>query len=256
MAKPTILISIDTSAETEAESFGRAFIQSLCDEDKRLVPEWVSTSERYKDPFLGIDDFLTHWWAIPVKTTVDGQSRPDSFDGPFWKRKSSLASRGMVNHGITDLWYHKHPSGLWFECRWAKDVDFKHLFDAWVQLSHPEIGMLHVFTEPELHWQDYAADTSFRVGSFGGPAKPGLPNMGWAMAYGKDYAAEVDVARIRAAGFAVDERDGVTIVRVTDSLNDVVDDFECFSRRRAELKALFRPDLFWIKQEPSEREIA
>lgn len=253
MPKPTILISIDTNAETETVAFGRSFIQSLCDEDKRLVPEWVSTTESYKDPFLGIDDFLVNWWAIPVKTTVDGQSRPDSFDGPFWKRKSSLASRGMVNHGITDLWYHRHPSGLWFECRWAKDVDFNHLFNAWVQLSHPDIAMLHVFTESELQWEDHKSDRSFKMGVISGGPQQGLPNMGWAMAYGKEYTAEVDAARIKAAGFLVDERDGVTVVRVTEKLNDVVDDFERFSRRRAELKALFRPDLFWIKDEPSER---
>ncbi|MFC4291334.1 hypothetical protein ACFOWX_02780 [Sphingorhabdus arenilitoris] len=253
MTKPTILISIDTNAETEAEAFGRAFIQSLCDEDKRLVPEWLSTTESYKNPFLGIDDFVANWWAMPVKTLVDGKAFSEDFHGPAWKRKSSLASRGMINHGIVDIKYHKHLAGLWFECRWIKDVDFNHLFDGWVQLSHPEMGMLHVFTEPELHWQDYEVDSWFRTGSFGGPAKPGLPNIGWAMAYGEGYAGEVDAARIRAAGFPVDELDGVTVVRVTDKLNDVVDDFERFSARRAELKTLFRPDLFWIKEEPTQR---
>lgn len=253
MPKPTVLISIDTNADTQSVTFGRSFIQSLCNEDKRLVPEWLSTTESYKDPFLGIEDFLANWWAIPVKTTVDGQSRPDSFDGPFWKRKSALTGRGMVTHGMVDMRDRRSSAGLWYECRWAKDVDFNNLFDAWVQLSHPEIGMLHLFAEPELHWQDYAADTSFRVGSFGGPAKPGLPNIGWAMAYGAGYAGQVDAARIRAAGFAVDELNGVIVVRITDKLSDVVDDFERFSRRRAELKALFRPDLFWIREEPSER---
>lgn len=253
MPKPRTVISIDTFAETEAEEFGRSFIQSLCEEDKRLVPEWLSTTESYKDPFLGIDDFLANWWAIPVKTTVDGQSRPDSFDGPFWKRKSALASRGMINHGMVDLRYNKSSAGLWFECRWAKDVDFNHLFDAWVQLSHPDIAMLHVFTEPELQWEDQKSDRSFKLGVISGGPQQGLPNMGWAMAYGAGYEAEVDAARIRAAGFLVDEHGGVTVVRVTEKLNDVVDDFERFSRRRAELKALFRPDLFRIKDEPSER---
>jgi hypothetical protein len=256
MPKPSILITMDTYAETETEAFGRSFIQGLCDEDRRLVPEWLSTTESYKDTFVGIEDFLTNWWAMPVKTTVDGQLRPDYSEGPAWKRKSSLASRGYVSHGIVDIKYHKHPSRIWFESRWAKDVDFDHLFQGWVRLSHSDIAMLHVFTEPELRWEDYDADSCFRTGSFGGPAKPGLPNMGWAMAYGAGYAAEVDAARIKAAGFAVDEHDGVTIVRVTDKLSDVVDDFERFSRRRAELKALFRPDLFWIKQEPSERDVA
>jgi hypothetical protein len=253
VSKPAVLISIDTNAETEADAFGRAFIQSLCDEDKRLVPEWLSTSESYKDHFLGIDDFLANWWAIPVKTMVDGQSRPDSFDGPFWKRKSSITSRGMVNHGIVDIKSHKHPGTIWYEARWSKDVDFNHLFDAWVGLSHPDIGMLHLFTDAEKESLQSEDGSWFETGSFGGPFKPGLPNMGWAMAYGGGYAHEVDAARIRAAGFAVDERDGVTIVRLTEKLSDVVDDFDHFSKRRAELKSLFRPDLFWIKEEPSER---
>ncbi|WP_132833956.1 hypothetical protein [Sphingomonas sp. PP-CC-3G-468] len=246
MAKPNIIISIDTSAETETADFGRAFIENLCHADPRLVPERLSTTEGYKEPFLGIDDFVANWWAIPIKTTVDGQTRPDSFDGPSWKRKSTLASRGMISHGITDLRHHKYPSGIWYECRWVKDIDFNHLFDAWVRLSNADIGMLHVFTDREKQDPQTEDDSWFETGSFGGPAKPGLPNMGWAMAYGANYAAEVDVVRIRSEGFPVDEIDGVTVVRVTDKLSDVVDDFEQFSRRRAELKALFRPSLFWI----------
>ena len=73
------------------------------------------------------------------------------------------------------------------------------------------------------------------------------------MAYGPgymNYRQDVDVARIRAAGFSVEEKGAVAIIRVTDKLSDVVDDFAHFSRRRAELKSLFRPDLFAIKHEP------
>lgn len=248
MAKPNIIISIETNAETEAADFGRSLIGSLCHEDPRLVPERLSTTENYKDPFLGIDDFLANWWAIPVKTIVDGQTRPDSFSGPSWKRKSVLASRGMISHGITDLRYHKYPSSIWYECRWLNGINFNHLFDAWVRLSNADIGMLHVFTDREKQELQTENGSWFETGSFGGAAKPGLPNIGWAMAYGASYAAEVDAARIRSEGFPVDEIDGVTIVRVTDKLSDVVDDFEQFSRRRAELKALFRPSLFWITQ--------
>lgn len=225
-------------------------MRSLCNEDARLVPEKLSTTENYKDPFLGIDDFLTNRWALREEMRVDDQWAGEVIQGPTWKRKSALASRGMVEHGFINRKNHKISSALWFESRWAKDVDFDHLFDAWVRLSHPEIAMLHVFTEPELHSQDHAADMSFRAGSFGNGTKPGLPNMGWAMAYGAGYAAEVNVARIQAAGFCVEVQEGVTIVRVTENLSDVVDDFDHFSQRRAELKTLFRPDLFWIKDEP------
>jgi len=253
LPKPTVLISIDTYVETVTEAFGRSFIQSLCDEDVRLVPEKLSVTENYKDPFLGIDDFVTNWWAVSEEMRVDGCLVGEAVQGPAWKRKSALVSRGMIEHGFTNRKNDKISSALWYECRWAKYINFEHLFKNWVELSSPEIGMLHVFTEPELHWQDYAADMSFRVGTLGGAAELGIPNMGWAMAYGKGYAAEVDAARIRAAGFPVDEQGGVTVVRVTEKLSDVVDDFDRFSRRRAKLKALFRPDMFWIREEPSER---
>lgn len=256
MSKPTILISLDSYAETASESIGRSFIQTLCNEDYRLVPEKLSTTESYKDPFLGIDDFLANWWAIPVKTTANGQARPDSFDGPAWVRRTNLVGRGYINHGLTDMKNKKHPSRIWFESRWAKDVDFSHLFDAWVHLLQADIGMLHIYTDAEKDSLQTEDGSWFETGSFGGPAKPGLPNIGWAMAYGKSSAYEVDVGRISAAGFPVDEMNGVIVVRVTESLADVVNDFAQFSRRRAELKTLFRPDLFWIKQEPSEREVA
>ncbi len=251
MSKPTVLIAIDTNAETANEAFGRSFIQSLCDQDARLVPEKLSTTENYKDPFLGIDDFLANWWSIPEEVRVDGHFSRAAIQGPSWKRKSALASRGNVSHGFINQKNMKIPSRIWFESRWAKGVDFNQLFEAWVGLSHSEIGMLHLFTEVEKELLQSEGGAWFGTGTFGGPAKLGLPNIGWAMAYGGHYADEVDVARIRAAGFLVEERDGVTIVRVTDKLSDVVDNFALFSKRRGELKALFRPGLFWMQDEPA-----
>ncbi|AMS29420.1 MAG TPA: hypothetical protein DIU09_09420 [Hyphomonadaceae bacterium] len=250
MTKPTVLIAIDTDAETTTEAFGRSFIESLCNLDGRLVPEKISETESFKSPFRGVDDFLENWWAIPQELRVDGHLEAEFYSGPMWLRKSALASRGMVSHGRVNRKSQKIPSQLWYEARWANDVDFDNLFEKWASLSAADIGLLHLFTDAEKDLYHGPEGRSFQVGSFGGPAKPGLPNIGWAMAYGRSYAAMVDVARIKAAGFSVDERNGVAIVRVTDKLSDVVDDFAYFSQRRAALKALFPPDLFWIKEEP------
>ena len=250
MPKPTIIISIDTNADTTSESFGRSFIESLCNQDARLVPEKLSTTENYKDPFLGIDDFVANWWSIPEEVYIDGHFSRVANQGPSWIRKSALASRGMVSHGFINKKNMKIPSRIWFESRWAGALDFNQLFEVWAAIAHADIGMLHLYTQAEKVLFESSEGSWFKTGSFGGPAKPGLPNIGWAMAYGRSYAAIVDVARIKAAGFSVDERNGVAIVRVTDKLSDVVDDFAYFSQRRAVLKALFPPDLFWIKEEP------
>ena len=256
MPKPTVLISIQTTGDTTTPTFGRSFVQSLFDEDSRLIPEWLSLTENYKDPFRGIDDFLANWWALPVSVTFDGKAMPDRVEGTSWKRKSNLASRGMVNHGLVDMRNYKHTGNIWFESRWAVDVDFNHLFDVWLRMSKPELAIFHLFTEPELHWQDESADKSFRVGTLGGVANLGHPNIGWAMAFGKGYSHEVDVSRIKEAGFPVEEIGDTIVVRVTASIADVVNNFEFFSRRRAELKSIFRPGMFRIPREPSERDIS
>src|ERR1700722_19932215 len=113
MGKPTALISIDTLAETTSESFGHQFINCLSAEDARLVPELVSDTERFKDPFVDVDHFIEKWWAMPYKTYLDGRFTSEGFHGPMWKRKSALASRGMVSHGLVDKKGERHSSDLW-----------------------------------------------------------------------------------------------------------------------------------------------
>jgi hypothetical protein len=149
MGKPSILISIETMAETTEKRFGRDFMQKLIDQDSRLAPEFFSTSERFKDPFINLDHFIDEWWAMPIKTYFDGRLTGERFGGSLWKRKSPLASRGMINHGLININVQRLSSVLWFESRWDKQIYFMALFHSWVSLSKPTIGMLHVFTDEE-----------------------------------------------------------------------------------------------------------
>jgi hypothetical protein len=204
-------------------------------------------SERFVDPFVDVDHFIDKWWAVPIKMYEDGKFLGERFGGPLWKRKSPLASRGVVDHGLVDISGKRDFSTLWFECRWDAGVDFLQLFHCWLNIAEPNVGMLHVFTDAERNDPRSEAGRWFSTGSFGGPAKPGLPEIGWAMAYGPGYAVDVDVDRITGAGFKVSSIGGAQVVQVTDKLADVVDDYAYFSQRRAQLKSLFRPDLFWIK---------
>jgi hypothetical protein len=165
MPKQTMLISIETNKDTVSKDFGRSFIQSLCDEDPRLVPEKLSETENYKDPYLGVEDYLENWWAVPTELRLDGVLTAEYFEGRAWKRKSALAGRGMVEHGRITSKNMKIPGYFWFESRWARDVDFDHLFETWVGLSCCEIGMLHLYTDAERKIYDSGAGSSFKVGS-------------------------------------------------------------------------------------------
>lgn len=248
MPKPVALISIEWSRDIVSSEIGRRFIEALCAEP-HLVPEQLGVAEEFTDPFKGVDDFVDNWWAYKDEHR-DEHGHYVRYTGPDWRRRSALASQGDVHHGSINIKNQRSPSRLWFRARWDRQCDFSRLFREWLALAPADVAMLHVFTEPEQGRPTSQAEGSFQRGSFGGPMKPGLPNIGWGMAYGKAYASEIAEARIRAAGFSVEQQDGVSVVRVTENLSDVVDDFEQFSRRRAELKSLFRPDLFWITEEP------
>ncbi|MCY1385108.1 hypothetical protein D9M69_734520 [compost metagenome] len=71
------------------------------------------------------------------------------------------------------------------------------------------------------------------------------------MFYGDEFAQEVNADQIAASGFPIEKVGNGYLVRVTNSIQDVADDFSFFSKRRAELKSLFREGLFLINDEPS-----
>lgn len=250
MSKPTVLISLESPIESDPKPFGRRVIETLVHTEERLAPEFLSESERFSERYVGIDDFVENWWGRNADLYVDGRFLSSSSSGPMWKRKSQPAGRGMIHHGGVNLKGNRINSSIWLESRWAKDIAYSSLFDAWVDLYRPSVGMLHLFTDRELSFLNDETGSWFKNGSFGGPAKPGIPNLGWSMAFGSDYAEGVDVAGIKADGFPIDDFGGLVVVRVTDYISDVVDDFPHFSRRRAKLKTFFPQGLFWITEEP------
>jgi hypothetical protein len=105
--------------------------------------------------------------------------------------------------------------------------------------------MLHHFSDPELGSNE--KNNSFQIGSFNSALKPDVPNIGWAMFFGDEFAGDVDAERIVASGFPLEKLSNGYLLRVTNELQDVVSDFPLFSKRRAELKKLFKDDFFLIK---------
>ncbi|WZB69753.1 hypothetical protein WJ968_27210 [Achromobacter xylosoxidans] len=102
--------------------------------------------------------------------------------------------------------------------------------------------MLHYFTEPELGVHE--VNESFQIGSFNAALKPDIPNVGWAMFYGNEFAEKVDAEGIFRAGFPIEKMGDGYLVRVTESIQDVARDFELFAERRIELKGFFPGGFF------------
>lgn len=245
MKNPHILITLRTKANTTDFSLGEKFVDSLCQEELKLRPEKISHNpDKFSKPFVASES-CREFWASKALIEYDGKSA--EFRQDFaWKRKSATKSAGTVSHTLVNDRGNLVPGAIIFRSDLSRAIDWYSLLKTWSSIFPPQLGMLHLFTAVERSSESGRFDS----GTFGARWNAHILNMGWAMIYGNEFASEVNFDRIDKAGFPIEKLGESYLVRVTEKIHDVIDDFPYFSRRRAELKGLFRDGLFEMKDEP------
>lgn len=239
-------IAIRTKAETTNWRVGEELIDSLNVGGGLLAPEQVShNADKFVDAFMGKNE-SKGIWASKASIRING-ALSDFYQDFAWRRKKTLKCSGSVVHTARNARGQLVPGSVSFRSAVSAKIDWYSLLKEWCKLFPPQLGMLHHFTNPELGAHEKY--DSFQLGSFNSALKPDVPNMGWAMFFGEEFAAEVDFDRIAASGFLIESLSHGYLVRVTENIQDVAEDFLLFSSRRAELKKLFRKDLFLVKDE-------
>ncbi|WP_201766100.1 hypothetical protein, partial [Verminephrobacter aporrectodeae] len=117
---------------------------------------------------------------------------------------------------------------------------------------------MHLFTDIETRDDAFGTDEHAIVAAdhflAGPPAAvledEGIPNLGWATFFGREYTKEIDAEKLRANGFAVEAIGDGHLVILTENIFDVADNFPLFSARRSELKKLLRPGFIRLTNEP------
>lgn len=248
LMKTYVKIALRTRVETKPLEVGRALLDVLSLGDGQLYPEQVSHNpDRFKDAFSG-PDTLDVWWNEVAQIRVEGAISDFSLDFA-WRRKAAVKSNGYVCHTTRNNRGAVLPGTVNITCQWSSKVERFEVFRALIDVFPPRLAMLHLFTAPEIGrpspW------SSFEAGSFGAALNPDIANIAWAMYYGDEFSNEGDRQGMRERGFFVDERLNGYLVTVTEKLEDVRNNFNGFSLRRAELKSLYRPGRFRIGEEPA-----
>ncbi|MDR7945010.1 hypothetical protein [Achromobacter aegrifaciens] len=242
--KPYIQISLRTKIETTEWSVGKKLLESLSFDSSLLAPEYIShNADKVTELFEG-DSHAEKMWAEKICIRANG-SLSELFDNFAWKRQKSVKSKGSISHTMRNLRNQIVPGGVHLNSKFSDKVNWFRLFKSWCEIFSPQLGMLHYFTEPELG--PHEVNESFQIGSFNAMLKPDVPNAGWAMFYGNEFAEKVDMERIFHGGFPIERMGDGYLVRVTENIQDVARDFELFAQRRLELKGLF-PDGFFLIQ--------
>ncbi len=241
MKKPYVQVSIKTRAETIGWDVGSRFFESLSLNNGVLSPEFVSKSwGRTTTPFEGKSQAGTLWAEKAEMRSNGGYS--EFFLDFVWKRKRAVKSSGYVQHTKRNIRNQIVPGGPYLTSAISEKVDWYQLFKVWCEIFPPQLGMLHYFTKPEL--APHQVNDSFQIGSFNAALNPNVPNAGWAMFYGNEFAEKVDADRIARAGFPIEKIGDGYLVRVTEEIQEIVRDFPLFAQRRTELKSLFAEGFF------------
>lgn len=240
--KPYTQISVRTKIETVGWDVGSQLLESLYLNGGLLAPDFVShNADKITEPFEGKEQ-VERLWAEKASIRANG-SLSDFFLDFAWKRKKSVKCSGRISHMSRNVRSQIVPADVCLTSAFSEKIDWYCLFKVWCEIFPPQLGMLHYFTEPEL--QPHMANDSFQIGSFNAALRPDVPNAGWAMFYGNEFAEKVDADRIANAGFPIEKIGDGYLVRVTEDIQDVVADFRMFAHRRAELKSLF-PEGFFL----------
>lgn len=267
------MADIQTFADIQSWGIGEQLLSPLFSEN-RLRPQRIATfgevTSKHGVDIEAVDDCKPHW-ASKASMRIDGA--PVEFVQDFnWKRTRVAKSIGVVSFPSANLKGTLISGGLFFKSQFRKEIDWIGMFADWCSVLSPYGAILHPAidldrperTDKDVReysvdeeiaqnaWSRFATGTfhcEFRVGELNSLVS-GLTNMGWATLFGKNFVEEVDEAAIVAAGFPIQRIGDAYLVLVTDDINDVVNDFAMFSRRRAELKSLFKDGLFLINEEP------
>ncbi len=245
--KSYIQMSIRTKIETADWTIGERLVESLGLSGKWLLPEQIShNADKFSGELIGSGS-IEDCWASKEVIEINGVQ--SAFYRDFaWRRRRSIKSVGSVVHTFKNMIGQVVPGSISLRASYSDEIDWALIFKRWCEIFRPQLGMLHVFTAPELRSDEI--NGSFQIGSFNSALNPEIPNIGWSMFYGDEFSREVDCERMNLEGFSAESLMGGYLVKVTGEIGDVISDFPLFSQRRADLKRLFRSDLFLVDCEP------
>lgn len=254
--RPYILISIIPSAETNHWSSGAALLNALVRTDHRLMPEKLGNTEPLSVSVGSVAE-CEPYWAVPdgeAGTVLEGNAQ--SF---MWKRGRPLRSSGHVIHKYRNIYGAEHPGWIIFKSEIDRKIGWYELFRSLCVAFEPIYATLHDVAVVEQNSSGYTEEERYSYGfndhvmglPYASLEKGGLANISWANYFGPELKCEARQEEIQNAQFPVEHIGDGIMIRVTENLLDIEDDFPEFSRRRSQLRKLFREGVFRITREPS-----
>ncbi|MDE3811265.1 hypothetical protein I7I49_13380 [Sinorhizobium meliloti] len=226
-------------------SVGRRVLRAFEEAGHQFVPETLYQWEDKIGIYKSVEQAKPYWAQVAQMRT--NGSLLEFPIGLRWKRSRSVKYEAEVSHTGRNSQGNIIEGRLNIYADANGKADWRTLGTRLSEAINSNVAMMHCFASLDNQaCRSGTPESDFR--SFV-VVNGQIPNIGWGMFFGGDFSKEVDQNAVSAAGFPIETIGNGYWVQVTEDINDVVHDFAMFSKRRAELKSLFREDLFLIKGE-------
>jgi hypothetical protein len=221
MAKPKIIISLLTDADTKDIHFCEEFLGRLL-AINYLAPEFVGNSEPINTRIAVASDALPCWTRSPF----------------LWRRKHKFVSQGSVHHTGG------YGSGaIILDAMYDQSFDWKAIFELLIQCANAHYGYLHLATDYERSHSllDPIDAYNFFLGAFAKKVENGFMDLGWANYFGARWIDGIccddisDICGNMGNGY---------LITLTENIGDVYRNYEAFEGKRQIAKEAFRRGFF------------
>ena len=222
MAKPKILISLLTDAETN-QAFCAALL-TVFFERAMIAPEFIGHYE-------------------PINNVVNDVHGALEYCGKdfFWLRKHSIASQGALFRTT------EHAAGsITLDASFDATYDWLSLFRDIVNVGNAYYGYLHLVTDEEWEKTRLCQEdaSTFRSGAFAKKLEHGIMDLGWANYFGARWKPSINPVKLSNNCARLEHVEDGLLFTVTDDISDVKTNYDIFERKRQAAKAAFNEGFF------------
>ncbi|WP_443751356.1 hypothetical protein [Asticcacaulis solisilvae] len=224
MAKPKILISILTDEDTKQVEFGENLLRFFFS-NRLLSPEFASNFEPINKPIAKESDAISYWSGNPF----------------FCRKKHRIVSQLSVHHTG------KFGSGaIIFDAMYVDKFNWMNLFKELILISKAHYGYLHLITDYERDNSELQQEDaySFFLGAFPTSIKGGMAELAWANYFGTRWSEFIDSDFLTKNSAEMDSVLGGNLLSVTNSIDDLISNYQIFNETRRILKGSFRGGFF------------
>ncbi len=232
-------ISVRTHKDIGDWETGRRILQALWDTSDRLAPErasifWANPKD-YRERGIAISspDDLRDRWSTEVHGEGDGKtwSKPAPI---HWRRRAPTQYDAEARRGFSRDDGAVIPSRLSLHAKAIRKVDWYGLFVRWCEIADPFLGFVTLGDQgPGVVWREgdrvYSSRSVtmknyYRMGeSYYENDELVIGALPWAMFWGEGFLDFLDWDGLEKAGFAIQPCASGSILRLTDSAEDVLD---------------------------------